>query len=387
MNINIGTKIRELRLRNELTQNDLAEFLGVSSQAISRWEIGITYPDLELIPSIANCFNVTIDELFGCEGEREERISRIIAEADALALDGDDGVNIQKRLTILRNGLVEFPRNERLMYQLAAMLSYAGWRTIGQSGHYDEDGYLVNDIERHADNGYWTESIKLFEELMLQTKDREIINNSTYDLATLYNCLGQHHKALTLIDQMPQIWYSREMLRPYATDGKQAYQFFAEALLKCAEGFAKVVPQLIFGRKSNCDDDFAIRMIEGVIKIFEFVFEDGNMGPYHCSVSDLKCYLSIHQWRNGFHDEAFKSLDEALEHAKKRDAIMSSADPDPKYTARLLADVSMQKRKWGTEGFAKTLSERFPIWIYPNCDSAMFADARWEDWVKRTKEE
>ncbi len=63
--IRLGEMIKELRRRDGRTQDALANELGVTAQAVSRWEKGICYPDMEIIPSIANFFSVSIDELFG----------------------------------------------------------------------------------------------------------------------------------------------------------------------------------------------------------------------------------------------------------------------------------------------------------------------------------
>ena len=60
--------------RKNMTQGELASLLGVSFQAVSRWETGYTYPDMEIIPSIAHYFHVSIDELFGYSEDREEQI-------------------------------------------------------------------------------------------------------------------------------------------------------------------------------------------------------------------------------------------------------------------------------------------------------------------------
>ena len=65
MQLNLGNKIRELRRCDGRTQEALADAIGVTSQAVSRWESGGSYPDMELIPSIANYFGISIDELFG----------------------------------------------------------------------------------------------------------------------------------------------------------------------------------------------------------------------------------------------------------------------------------------------------------------------------------
>jgi transcriptional regulator with XRE-family HTH domain len=65
MQLNLGQKIRELRRRDGRTQEALAEAIGVTSQAVSRWEANGGYPDMEMVPAIANYFHVSIDELFG----------------------------------------------------------------------------------------------------------------------------------------------------------------------------------------------------------------------------------------------------------------------------------------------------------------------------------
>ena len=74
MKLAIGENIRNFRKKNDLTQEALADRLGVSYQSISRWENGTTYPDLELIPAIAEVLAVTVDELLGMpQIEKEKR--------------------------------------------------------------------------------------------------------------------------------------------------------------------------------------------------------------------------------------------------------------------------------------------------------------------------
>ena len=65
MQLDLGKRIRELRQRNRITQETLAEALGVTSQAVSRWEASGSYPDVEIIPAIANYFGVSVDYLLG----------------------------------------------------------------------------------------------------------------------------------------------------------------------------------------------------------------------------------------------------------------------------------------------------------------------------------
>ena len=62
--MNLGNKIRELRKQRGVSQEVLAEYLGITFQAVSKWEIGAAMPDTVLIPAIASFFGVSTDELF-----------------------------------------------------------------------------------------------------------------------------------------------------------------------------------------------------------------------------------------------------------------------------------------------------------------------------------
>lgn len=79
MKHNIGVNIRRMRIEREMTQEELANFAGVSFQAVSKWETGTTMPDIALLPCLAELFGVRIDDLFGIT-DRDElaRVERII---------------------------------------------------------------------------------------------------------------------------------------------------------------------------------------------------------------------------------------------------------------------------------------------------------------------
>ena len=61
----INKHIQNLRMARGLTQRDLADMLGVSVQAVSKWENSKCCPDIQLLPSIAKIFNGTVDRLLG----------------------------------------------------------------------------------------------------------------------------------------------------------------------------------------------------------------------------------------------------------------------------------------------------------------------------------
>lgn len=62
-NMEIGKKITNLRKNNKLSQEDLAEKLGVTRQTISKWELGQTYPSINQAKELSKIFNISLDEL------------------------------------------------------------------------------------------------------------------------------------------------------------------------------------------------------------------------------------------------------------------------------------------------------------------------------------
>lgn len=106
-----GEKIIHLRKKKGLTQDSLAEMLGVTPQAVSKWERGESMPDVSLLPVLARIFEVSIDSLFGVErqpvaqylpeGQRdfEKMVLRISIE------DGGERVKVNLPLPFLKSAL------------------------------------------------------------------------------------------------------------------------------------------------------------------------------------------------------------------------------------------------------------------------------------------
>lgn len=84
MNRNIGSVIKRLRTENGLTQEEVATYLGISFQAVSKWETGTTLPDITLLPAIASCFGVRIDDLFSVDHEDERKRIDYVLNHDRL---------------------------------------------------------------------------------------------------------------------------------------------------------------------------------------------------------------------------------------------------------------------------------------------------------------
>lgn len=76
MKLTIGENIRNLRRSKDMTQEQLADKLGVTYQSVSRWENGLAYPDMELLPPLAQLFEVSIDTLLGMPEEEKNAKAR-----------------------------------------------------------------------------------------------------------------------------------------------------------------------------------------------------------------------------------------------------------------------------------------------------------------------
>ena len=390
MELIIGNNIKRLRREKDVTQEDFAELLGVSSQSVSRWENGVCYPDMELIPAIANYFGVSVDELFGCQYDREKRIEAIIAKVDAMDIghDGDDGW-VDEAVAILREGLAEFPGNEKLLITLAETLSEAGWRRHKEWVYYNEEGFMRHDYDVHLENPYWKESVRICERLAASTSDSAISMRAVTILVLLYRNFGENEKARAWAQRMPELRYCRELMLASASDGKEEAKYIGEFLLKAAREFAE---QLVYGlvvNKRHYESDMPIDKIKGLIALFDLICDDGNYGRYNDMLIKLHLYLSRLQWERGYHDEAFVSLDKALYHAKELEKVVSKSEHC--YTAPLVAFV---KDKFDAPAeaepgsIARQLPDDWPFWCNPDyseVEKEIKADPRWDAWVKKTQ--
>ncbi len=120
MKLYIGNTIRRLRLEKDMTQEQLADALGVSFQSVSRWESGTNYPDIELIPDIAVFFGISADDLMGLTGAvRDEKLS----EAWRTVNEAEKAGKARERLDLLRGMRRDFPKDPDVLWTLAYAMS------------------------------------------------------------------------------------------------------------------------------------------------------------------------------------------------------------------------------------------------------------------------
>lgn len=113
MKLSLGENIRRLRRDRDMTQEQLADALAVSFQAVSRWENGSTYPDLELIPAIAEFFSVSTDELLGVPEAEKNRQAEVLVMRYADIINNEyPAADAQKKVE-LRARLAEIVKSLR----------------------------------------------------------------------------------------------------------------------------------------------------------------------------------------------------------------------------------------------------------------------------------
>jgi len=133
--IEFDRRIKSLRKSRGITQEQLAGYLEISPQAVSRWETGASCPDISLLPQIAGLFEITVDELLGVnEAEKRREIHAVVAETSAMI----DRNITEEPIRTLRAALKKYPNNDRLLCTLMYALYAAS---------EDEDFCRAHDAE------------------------------------------------------------------------------------------------------------------------------------------------------------------------------------------------------------------------------------------------
>ncbi len=202
----INLKVSELRKQKQIGQQELAEVLGVTYQSVSKWETGVTMPDITLLPAIAEYFNVTVDELLGLKPLREQRYIR---------RNTDDRSNWNEKTDKLFQNRRNFWNDDYLRFLVEQV-----WHITAPVRVLDfwcGDGYLGRKLLEvlpegssytGVDNAYFT---KKAEELFLETEiTAEFMvsdlysfrTDKKYDLAVCQGCLRHVNRPLEVLAKM-----------------------------------------------------------------------------------------------------------------------------------------------------------------------------------------
>ncbi|MBP3666854.1 MAG: helix-turn-helix transcriptional regulator [Clostridia bacterium] len=189
----LGEKIKTLRKQKNISQEVLAQYLGVTFQAVSKWENGTTMPDVATIPAIASFFGVSTDELFDFNlYETEKQVEAICHEAYKYRFT--DGAKSEK---ILREGLQRFPGNDIILNNLLYTMDYS----------------------ERAD-----EVITLCKTLIESTRDDSVKYDACRILATCYKENGHDELVEPTLEMIPEIYFTKLELMATLLEGEDAYE-------------------------------------------------------------------------------------------------------------------------------------------------------------------
>lgn len=189
----LGEKIKLLRKQKNISQEVFANYLGISFQAVSKWENGNTMPDVTMIPAIASFFGVSTDELFDFNLlEMEKQVDSICLEAYKYRFS-----DTEKSERILREGLKRFPGNDIILNNLLYTLDY----------------------QMRAD-----EVITLCKTLIESTRDDSVKYDACRILASCYKENGQNDLIKPTLEFIPEIYFSKLELMASLLDGNDSYE-------------------------------------------------------------------------------------------------------------------------------------------------------------------
>ena len=193
MEIRLGEKIKSLRKQKNMSQEVLAQVLGVTFQAVSKWETGAAMPDVSMIPAIARFFEVSTDELFDFNRiDQEEQIMELCTDAARYRFS-----DTAKSEAMLREALKQFPGNDIILNNLL---------------------YTMRAPERND------EVVTLCRSILEVTKYDDVKYDVLRILAETYHEMGQQALVKPTLEQIPEIYFSKLELAAKLLKGKEAME-------------------------------------------------------------------------------------------------------------------------------------------------------------------
>ncbi len=198
--MDIGNKIKTLRKAKKLTQEQLAEYLNLSPQAVSKWETGASCPDVDTLPKLAVFFGTTVDELLDFDRRRiDEEVDALVTESVPLRTDPP------KAEAFYRRALERYPNNEVLLNCLL----------------------MVIPDERSA------EKLAIGEKLLDCTADDEIRIDVLRLLALTCRAVGEQAMAEHYLAQMPELYFLKNEVAACILNGEARRKQIEDAECVC----------------------------------------------------------------------------------------------------------------------------------------------------------
>jgi len=292
MNITINENLKKLRKEKGNTQEELAEHLGISMQAVSKWERGEGYPDITLIPALALYYNVTADKLLGMDeiainAKIEEYIKKDleICKQETYKVD---------RIVLWREAQKEFPNNHTVLYYLINTLFWKVIENVDEDGSYDE-------------------IIEIGERLLRESTDNNIRYNTIYNLSFCYMKHSDFENAKKYADMLPDRWNSKEVLYSRILSGEEAIEHNQRAIIGYVQLVCDFAGSLWINMQKKYSKNEIIKVLEFTLNLYRLVYPDGDFKDeiqIYYNLYNLACF----NFSVGNTDKAFSYLEEMPEH-------------------------------------------------------------------------
>lgn len=346
MQLNLGIKIRELRHRDGRTQDALADALGVTAQAVSRWESGGSYPDMEIIPAIAYYFHISIDELFGYHDDREEKIKNILDSAARILTNqgftmyqGSLSEDVKECINMLRAASEEFPNEPKILLKLAQALHMWGWNKYGTGVCTDDaSGIIEDDIEYNSQNIYWQEALSVYEKLLKLNPSPEDRETAIRQITPLYCRMDEYEKAKALVNNQNSLAMCKEMLLPFATVGEEKARYLGERIMALLSNLRLAVSESVALNPAVSSSEYGRQILLSVINLYETIFVDGRCGRWHWDIGYL--YLTLVHYEashNGKIQNVLNYFEKGFDHCKEYERIYNEGEY--RYSAPLVSNL------------------------------------------------
>ncbi len=316
--MSFGNIIKKLRLEKNMTQEQLAEVLSISGQAVSRWETNIALPDISLLPVLAHFFDVTTDYLLEVDiTKKEQEIAGWLEKARAYTTKG----YWFKGIEILREAVKKYPSSYLLINELAYAL-YCSPQEKEQVSE-EENIQLLEEI------------ISLEEYVLEYSKDDELRYSATWLLCQIYAQLGQMDKAESLANTMPSMNQCKEEILSLLYTGTKRFSQVQDTILLHLE----LLLSKLTHNSAPLDDNTRpytteemILLNKKVIDILNILFEDKNYGFFRQTMAWTYLNIAWFYAKLKNQEETIKYLLFAKEQAIVND---TSYHPKKQYTCLL----------------------------------------------------
>jgi len=264
MNINIGEKIKNYRQKKDFTQEQLAESLHISFQAISKWERGEAYPDITMIPRLAYFFNTTTDDLLCYEQIAiEEEIKDYLSRHSKMCTTDDT----RGALAVMREANEKYPGNFKLMQMLCFAI---GWNKNN-----------VDEEQRKKDG---EEILAVSKKIFAECTDNSIRAGAFDTICSNLKELGQKDKAIELINkELPDegIYFTKNMMLTDFLEGDELIRHRQKNLVE----FLSHCIGTMYHLAQDFEPGAKLAVYENMLKMYEVIFTDGD---YHYYNLDLR---------------------------------------------------------------------------------------------------